>query len=403
MVLVLVLVLFALRLARDPLPDGVAPDAASQLTFLENAIDSGAAEDMQRLFPEGYFFTHALVGLTHVDRGLNAQPGSADRIAARDRALVALEALHLDAGRSPFFGVQSPPNGMFFQSWTAYLRAGAILLGPESAEEAGEIAILEGQLDAIRLAVDHAPTPFPESYLGAAWPCDSYPAMVAMRVYDDVSGEPRYGAWLDAWLDAIDATTDGRLGVPPHRINPGDGRVLDGPRATSLVLITRLMIDIDPVRGEFYYRQLRGQFLTTVMSLPGVREFPMGTDGAGDVDSGPLIAGVSLSASAVGAGAARVWGDDVTARSLLQAGEAIGMPVTLGRGKRYALGLMPVGDAFGVWSKTARPWLSERESQVYPARVWTGWRWPWWITTSVVVFLLLFGLPKRRPRPAQTR
>ncbi len=388
--------MFALRLGREPLPEGSAADVEAQLVFLERAINEGAAEDMQALFPEGYFFTHVLVGLANVDRGLSAPVGAQDRSRARDRALLALDALESDAGRAPFFGVQSPPNGMFFQAWTAYLRSGAILLDSEQAAIAGEVVVLRGQLDSIRAAVEQAPTPFPESYLGAAWPCDSYPAMVAMRVYDRVSQEERYGPWLDDWLDQIDEVGDSRLGVPPHRINPADGTVLDGPRATSLVLITRLMADIDPIRGEFYYRQLRGQYLTTVMSLPGFREYPHGAPGHGDVDSGPLIGGVSLSASAVGAGTAKVWGDDVAARSLFQAGEAFGMPTRWRGGKRYAFGAIPVGDAFGVWSKTASPWLHERPESTYSARIWVGWRWPWWVTIAVIVPLLAFGFPRRR-------
>jgi hypothetical protein len=391
-----ILLAFALRLARDPLPNGSAEDVDAQLAFLERALNQGAAEEMQSLFPEGYFFMHALVGLAHVDHGLDAPLGSPDRLRARDRALVTLEALESAAGRAPFFGVQSPPNGMFFQSWTAYLRAGTILLDPQSAGIGGEITRLQGQLDGIREAVDDAPTPFPESYLGAAWPCDSYPSMVAMRVYDVVAPEPRYGAWLEEWLDAIDTTADGRLGVPSHRIDPADGSVLEGPRATSLVLITRFMADIDPVRGEFYYRQLRGQYLTTVMSLPGFREHPHGSAASGDIDSGPLIGGISLSASAVGAGASLVWGDDVAARSLFRAGEAFGMPIRLGGVKRYAFGMLPIGDAFGVWSKTARPWLSERTPRAHEARIWNGWRWPWWVTIGVVLPLLLFGVPKPR-------
>ena len=36
------------------------------------------------------------------------------------------------------------------------------------------------------------------------------------------------------------------------------------------------------------------------------------------------------------------------------------------REKRYLCGVLPVGEAFVVWSKTARPWLEE------PLRVFNG-------------------------------
>ncbi len=40
------------------------------------------------------------------------------------------------------------------------------------------------------------------------------------------------------------------------------------------------------------------------LAIPGVREYPRGINGSGDIDSGPLFFGISLSASTVTLGAA---------------------------------------------------------------------------------------------------
>nr|MDT0658603.1 hypothetical protein [Micromonospora sp. DSM 115978] len=100
----------------------------------------------------------------------------------------------------------------------------------------------------------------------------------------------------------------------------------------------------------------------------------MGVDGPGDVDSGPLLLGVSLSATVVTLGAAQVHGDDRLARALANYGELAGFPVDTPRTRRYALGMLPIGDAFLAWSKTARPWLDP--PPVPPAELSWMWRLP---------------------------
>src|SRR6187551_765134 len=39
-------------------------DVLKQLAFLEKKMHSGAAEDMQKIYPEGFVFMHALYGLS---------------------------------------------------------------------------------------------------------------------------------------------------------------------------------------------------------------------------------------------------------------------------------------------------------------------------------------------------
>jgi hypothetical protein len=132
-----------------------------------------------------------------------------------------------------------------------------------------------------------------------------------------------------------------------------------------------------------------------VAGLPGVREYPLGTEGPGDVDSGPLLAGVSLSASVVTLGAALAQGDQALAGPLLHTGEVVGLPLSWGDTKRYALGQVPVGDAFLVWAKTARP-VEAGSPAPLPPVVPGWWRLPW--HTLALAFLLLLWLPAWLPR-----
>jgi len=54
---------------------GEPPGVRRQLAFLRAALEDGAGEQAQRLFPEGYFFIHVLYGLSWVELGLRAPAG----------------------------------------------------------------------------------------------------------------------------------------------------------------------------------------------------------------------------------------------------------------------------------------------------------------------------------------
>ena len=120
--------------------------------------------------------------------------------------------------------------------------------------------------------------------------------------------------------------------------------------------------------------------------LVGVREFPRGQSGVGDVDSGPLLLGVSASASAVTLAAARAVGDAELAADLDREAELLGLPLRWAGERRYALGLLPVGDAFLAWART-RPIdpAGDRGSGQESVR-------PWWPALAAPFLVPLLGL-----------
>ncbi|GAA4061915.1 hypothetical protein GCM10022214_13750 [Actinomadura miaoliensis] len=162
-------------------------------------------------------------------------------------------------------------------------------------------------------------------------------------------------------------------------------------------MIQRFLVEVDPAWGRRQYAQFRRLFVVTRLGLPAIAEYPPGLSGQGDVDSGPLILGVSASATVVALGAARVHGDDRLAGPLYALGETAGLPVRLPKTKRYAFGTLPVGDAFLAWSATARPVTQASYSGV----VSPWWRTPWHLLSLALVAALWF--PFRRRRPARTK
>jgi hypothetical protein len=98
---------------------------------------------------------------------------------------------------------------------------------------------------------------------------------------------------------------------------------------------------------------------------------------------------VSLSATAVFLGTGRLYNDREVVEVLWQGGEALGMPLTWNGRKQYALGLLPIGDAFAVWSKAAVPWFSAVPEGNYEAAVSPWWRLPWHGLSLAIGFVLI--------------
>jgi hypothetical protein len=151
------------------------------------------------------------------------------------------------------------------------------------------------------------------------------------------------------------------------------GQPLESARGSSQSIIQRFLPEIDAEFAREQYTLFRERFVGHVLGAPGVREYPIGISGNADVDSGPLIFGISASASVVTIGAARMHGDDALARPLMQLTEGLGMPVTIGGRKRYGMGLLPIGDAFVAWSNTAGYGEAGSKAAYSPA-TGRGWR-----------------------------
>ena len=157
--------------------------------------------------------------------------------------------------------------------------------------------------------------------------------------------------------------------------------------------MSRMLAEVDPEIGALHHRALREAFLARPAGIPGIREYPRGASGRGDVDSGPLVLGLSASATVVAAAAALAHGDEATARTLLQAGEVVGLPVQLAGTRRYAGGLVPVGDAFLAWTRTTPPSPhATRWSPALPRR----WAWPLHLGTLALALGWIASLRPRR-------
>nr|MDT0658604.1 hypothetical protein [Micromonospora sp. DSM 115978] len=189
-----------LTAAPDDEPFGVR----RQLAFVRGELDGGAGERAQELFPEGYFFSHALYGLSWVELGLR----NPDRRAtALEQARWAVRALESPAGSAPFSADLAPAYGVFYSGWLTWLRGGVLSLQPPRGRDRDELRRFEAGAVALGAAFDGAATPFLAAYPGQAWPVDSTVAMASSGFCRRSTGPSRTsstcgsgtGSWCRRW------------------------------------------------------------------------------------------------------------------------------------------------------------------------------------------------------------
>ena len=371
------------------------PDVVAQLDGLSDSLDKGGAERMQKLFPEGYVFTWALYGLSWVQVGLNEEETTLHH-RAQWEARRAVEAIDSEAGRAPFWEHLEPSFGVFYNGWLAWLVGGVLLISEDPPQE--EVDRFRELCDEIARGFRESPTPYLSSYPQASWPADSVVAVAALRLHDHLFA-PRYERDVSDWLRAMDERPDPDTGLLPHKSDATSGDATIAARGSSQALMLRFLIDIDPQLAREHYMIYRGLFADSVLGMvPGVREYPHGKGGPSDVDSGPIILGYSGPATVVGMGAAIAYGDNQLSDPILRGVELVGLPVTWGGSKRYGFGRLPVGEAFLVWSKTARPWITAVPEEVEYEPVLKPW-WLWfWHLPSVLMLLVVWRPVVKRYR-----
>jgi hypothetical protein len=326
-------------IAYGPQPGPV--ELREQTTFLHAALDDGAAEEMQQLFPEGAFFLTALTA--------SATAATADP----DHELLRRLRDELDSPSmvAVFGSGMVPEHGIFHAGWSLSTAVDvAAVTGDEAdrADVARRATMVAGALRGSR-------TGFLEGYPLQFWPCDTVVAAAGLSRAAVLLDRPDWLAAVRAWRDLVRPAADPAPGLLPHRVNQA-GEVIEGPRGSSQSIIQVFwpMIDeaLDGRPDRAGWDRFRAAFVTREAGVVGVREYPVGVDGPGDVDSGPLVLGISGSASTVTLAAARAHGDGELAEALNREAELLGLPIGVGNQRRYALGQLPVADAFLAWARS---------------------------------------------------
>ncbi len=204
------------------------------------------------------------------------------------------------------------------------------------------------------------------SYRDMWWITDNFPALSALA---------RYNRLFRSYTRTFDAHTkflqnlkqyylDKQTGMYCTYVNPDTHSQSQGPRGISVMYGLHFLRDFDPPFALEQYNLAKKFLIRDVLGVCAAREFPEGENAKGDIDSGPVIFGLGLSASGFGIAAAVINGDTNTAQRLLNASAMAGLPV-LRDGNLHYTSMPTVGQAVVLFGKTE---LLKRSSETFTKR-----------------------------------
>ncbi len=194
-----------------------------------------------------------------------------------------------------------------------------------------------------------------ESFPGRIYTADNVVVVLSLRLHD-LAGEPRYGELINRWL-----------GFVRERLVDADGGMLryyvtsTGAAGTSRGVLqawnSMWLPLIDEPFARDQYARMKRQILSrsAVGNFTAVREYPQGQPGPTDLVSGPLMFGLSPTATAFAMGGAAYWQDDETLTGLLRTAELAGSSVSFNGRRRYLFAPL-TGEAIILAARTMTRW-----------------------------------------------
>lgn len=182
-----------------------------------------------------------------------------------------------------------------------------------------------------------SPTGLIETYPNEAYPTDVAAVAAAIAVHGRATGAD-HGAVLRHWAARLRAVQiDAKSGLVIQRMGAADARPHDAPRGSG----TGLAAYFAGFADRALARELTSGVLRQERSLLGfgaIAEYAPGTSGSGDVDSGPVVLGVSVSATGFALAPLRAFGHADAFERIYRTTELFGVRVDRGARTGFATG-----------------------------------------------------------------
>lgn len=197
--------------------------------------------------------------------------------------------------------------------------------------------------------------PLIETYPGQTWTADNVVAYAAIALFDRVHGTDHGALFRRFEAHARRHLLDPDTGTIVFRADRG-GRGFGRSRGSGVGWNGFYLPFFAPELAAEQYERAKAAFLVRLpFGAAALREWPPGLDRPGDVDSGPLVMGLSPSGTAFFLAGARQARDDDVFAALLRTAGLVGFAQDDPAGRHDALAPV-VGDAIVLAMRTARAW-----------------------------------------------
>lgn len=194
-----------------------------------------------------------------------------------------------------------------------------------------------------------------ESYPDECWTFCNTVALAAMRFSDVLDGTD-HRAFFKEWIAAArKSLVDPKSGLLVSSYGV-DGRVKDGPEGSSIWFVSHCLRFVDEGFARDQYARARDQLARGALGFSWAREWPPCWPNGADVDSGPVIPILEVSAGSSGMAflGASAFEDRAFWDGLMATLDFAAFPMREGDGRRYAASNQ-VGDAVLLYSMVQGP------------------------------------------------
>ncbi len=294
-------------------------------------------------------FTMAAIGLGHV--ALEYPARAPEYIPTMEKCAEALTSAETNAfGSSAWgnFGFDGLPagEGHAYLGYSNLALSMLRLLHPNT-----RFAKLHDDLtEALALRLSKSPHALFETYPSEAYPADVSMVAGSIALHDCATGAPER-PWWPAWKKALSTWIDPASGLLYQAGNANSGQPMAPPRSSGTALAAFALSFVDkPLSKKLFggLSRAREHFL----GFGGINEYPRDYDGQGDIDSGPVVLGLSVSATGFTLASAKLHGDRQLFLQLHRTADFWGVPVKHNQGARYMSG-GPIGNSILLAMTTA--------------------------------------------------
>lgn len=224
------------------------------------------------------------------------------------------------------------------------------LLAPETRFAKTHDALTEALARRLR----DAPHGLFETYPQEAYPADMSMVAGSIALHDCATGAPER-PWMQAWRARFERYIDPSSGLVRQAADAASGRFVGPPRASGTALAAYALAFVDIDLSKRLFEGLRAA-RAEVLGFGAIREYAPGHQGTGDIDSGPVVLGASVSGTGFTLASARIHQDPGLFIELYRTAALFGVPVGRPNGRRFMSG-GPLGNAILLAMTTAdRGW-----------------------------------------------
>jgi hypothetical protein len=193
-----------------------------------------------------------------------------------------------------------------------------------------------------------------ETYPGETYPPDNTVAVASLQVSDMTLGK-KYEKTVNEWIEQTKKIEDQDFGMIPFQIDSETGESMQTFRGSNMGWNSFFLPLIDESYAKVQFERFRKKMTARLPGFAAFKEYPSGHFFGADRDSGPIIFGLSATATGFSVAGARHANDQRLFSGLIRTIEIFGMSVTKNNERHY-LTMPIVSDAMILAMKTATNW-----------------------------------------------